>query len=78
MLLILPRSTVTAQALEEQNLFLIQNSQETEHALDELKQNFSKVKLAMETKTKVDPTVVYGVFPYHQCDAFRAPVSSVR
>lgn len=57
MLLVLPRSPVTAQALEEQNLFLIQNSQETEHALDELKQNFSKVKLAMDTKTQVDPAL---------------------
>ncbi|CAM9780752.1 unnamed protein product, partial [Pylaiella littoralis] len=39
------------QALEEQNLFFIQNSQETEHALDELKQNFGKVQKTMDTKT---------------------------
>lgn len=41
------------QALEEQNLFFIQNSQETEHALDELKQNFGKVQKTMDTKTQV-------------------------
>ena len=41
-----------AQALEEQNLFFIQNSQETEHALDELKQNFGKVQKTMDTKTQ--------------------------
>ncbi|CAM9659773.1 unnamed protein product, partial [Sphacelaria rigidula] len=40
------------QALEEQNLFFIQNSQETEHALDELKQNFGKVQAAMDAKTQ--------------------------
>ncbi|CAN0148743.1 unnamed protein product, partial [Ectocarpus sp. 8 AP-2014] len=40
------------QALEEQNLFFIQNSQETEHALDELKQNFGKVQKTMDTKTQ--------------------------
>ena len=31
-------------ALEEQNLFLIQNSQETEQALEELKQTFRNTK----------------------------------
>lgn len=41
------------QALEEQNLFFIQNSQETEHALDELKQNFGKVQMSMDMKTQV-------------------------
>lgn len=41
------------QALEEQNLFFIQNSQETENALDELKQNFGKVQETMDTKTQV-------------------------
>ena len=41
------------QALEEQNLFFIQNSQETEHALDELKQNFGKVQKTMDAKTQV-------------------------
>lgn len=41
------------QALEEQNLFFIQNSQETEYALDELKQNFGKVQKAMDAKTQV-------------------------
>eukprot|EP00904_Undaria_pinnatifida_P004217 jgi/Undpi1/13797/HiC_scaffold_9.g03448.m1 len=40
------------QALEEQNLFFIQNSQETEHALDELKQNFGKVQKTMDAKTQ--------------------------
>lgn len=44
------------QALEEQNLFFIQNSQETEHALDELKQNFGKVQKTMDTKTQVRHT----------------------
>lgn len=50
----LPRPVPTpTQALEEQNLFFIQNSQETEHALDELKQNFGKVQKTMDTKTQV-------------------------
>jgi hypothetical protein len=38
-------------ALEEQNLFLIQNSQETEHTLEELQHSFKKTKLDMETQT---------------------------
>jgi len=37
--------------LEEQNLFLIQNSQETEQALEELKQNFRDTKKKMDRKT---------------------------
>lgn len=53
-LAVCPSSIVHAiQALEEQNLFFIQNSQETEHALDELKQNFGKVQKAMDAKTQV-------------------------
>lgn len=39
--------------LEEQNLFLIQNSQETEEALEELKQNFEATRLEMDGKTKL-------------------------
>ncbi|KAH8077225.1 hypothetical protein JL720_10191 [Aureococcus anophagefferens] len=39
------------QMLEEQNLFLIQNSQETEKALEELKQNFEATKEQMDGKT---------------------------
>jgi septal ring factor EnvC (AmiA/AmiB activator) len=38
-------------ALEEQNLFLIQNSQETEQALEELKQTFRSTKAEMDKKT---------------------------
>lgn len=38
-------------ALEEQNLFLIQNSQETEHTLEELQHDFRDTKLTMETRT---------------------------
>jgi len=38
-------------ALEESNLFLIQNSQETEQALEEIKQNFKVTKLQLNTKT---------------------------
>jgi hypothetical protein len=38
-------------ALEEQNLFLIQNSQETEQALEELKQTFRNTKAEMDKKT---------------------------
>jgi Domain of unknown function (DUF4200) len=38
------------QSLEEQNLFLIQNSQETEHALEELKQTFREAQRAMDSK----------------------------
>ena len=37
--------------LEEQNLFLIQNSQETEQALEELKQTFRRTKSEMDSKT---------------------------
>ena len=40
-------------ALEEQNLFLIQNSQETEHTLEELQHDFRDTKLTMETRTGV-------------------------
>ena len=36
-------------ALEESNLFLIQNSQETEAALEELKTKFSDTKIRMDT-----------------------------
>ena len=38
-------------ALEESNLFLIQNSQETEEALEELKAKFSETKTRMEAET---------------------------
>ena len=38
-------------ALEEQNLFLIQNSQETEHTLEELRQDFKKTKLETDART---------------------------
>merc|ERR1719331_804527 len=38
-------------ALEEQNLFLIQNSQETEQALEELRQQYRETKRKMDTKT---------------------------
>ena len=37
--------------LELQNLFLIQNSQETEQALEELKQNYEETKKQMDDKT---------------------------
>ena len=37
--------------LEEQNLFLIQNSQETEQALEELKQDFTATQVSMDGKT---------------------------
>ena len=36
--------------LEEQNLFLIQNSQETEQALEELKQDFTATQVSMDAK----------------------------
>lgn len=55
------------QALEEQNLFFIQNSQETEHALDELKQNFGKVQKTMDTKTQVRPKYSTCVYTYLLC-----------
>jgi len=38
-------------ALEEQNLFLIQNSQETEHNLEELQREFKDTKLSVEERT---------------------------
>lgn len=40
-------------ALEEQNLFLIQNSQETEHTLEELQHAFSETKVSMDAQTSV-------------------------
>jgi hypothetical protein len=40
-------------ALEEQNLFLIQNSQETEHTLEELQHAFSETKVSMDGQTSV-------------------------
>lgn len=38
-------------ALEEQNLFLIQNSQETEHTLEELNQQFKETRITMDGQT---------------------------
>jgi len=38
--------------LEEQNLSLIQNSQDTEEALEEMKQTISKTKVKMEKETE--------------------------
>jgi DNA anti-recombination protein RmuC len=38
-------------ALEEQNLFLIQNSQETERTLEELQHAFKETKSSMESRT---------------------------
>ncbi|KAL0585839.1 hypothetical protein ABG067_004373 [Albugo candida] len=40
-------------ALEESNLFLIKNSQDTEQTLDELKQNFSKAKSMMDRRSQI-------------------------
>jgi hypothetical protein len=40
-------------ALEEQNLFLIQNSQETEHTLEELQHSFTDTKSTMDSHTGV-------------------------
>eukprot|EP01034_Spumella_vulgaris_P021591 gene21591-27629_t len=40
-------------ALEEQNLFLIQNSQETEHTLEELQHSFTDTRLTMDSHTGV-------------------------
>ena len=38
-------------ALEEQNLFLIQNSQETEQALEDLKTSYRETRKKMDVKT---------------------------
>jgi len=38
-------------SLEEQNLFLIQNSQETEHTLEELRHAFKETKATMDART---------------------------
>ena len=38
--------------LEEQNLFLIQNSQETEQALEELRQQFNETKRKMQVRSR--------------------------
>jgi hypothetical protein len=40
-------------SLEEQNLFLIQNSQETEHTLEELRHAYKETKLTMDARTGV-------------------------
>ncbi len=40
-------------ALEEQNLFLIQNSQETEHTLEELQHAFTETKFSMDAQTSI-------------------------
>lgn len=40
-------------ALEEQNLFLIQNSQETEHTLEELRLAFKETKISMNSQTEL-------------------------
>ncbi|XP_041347544.1 cilia- and flagella-associated protein 100-like [Gigantopelta aegis] len=39
--------------LEEQNLSLIQNSQETEEALEDMKQNIKQTKMKMEKETQI-------------------------
>ena len=39
--------------LEEQNLSLIQNSQDTEEALEEMKQTINKTKIKMEKETEM-------------------------
>ena len=39
-------------ALEEQNLFLIQNSQDTQYTLDELRQAFKETKRSMDSRTE--------------------------
>jgi len=39
-------------ALEEQNLFLIQNSQDTQYTLDELRLAFKETKISMESRTE--------------------------
>lgn len=39
--------------LEEQNLSLIQNSQDTEEALEEMKQTINKTKIKMERETEI-------------------------
>ncbi|KAF1789218.1 protein of unknown function DUF4200 [Phytophthora cactorum] len=48
-------------ALEESNLFLIQNSQETEQTLEELKQNYRETKKTMDRKTQALKTNVDGL-----------------
>lgn len=45
-------------ALEEQNLFLIQNSQETEHTLEELRHAFADTKVTMDAHTGVLQTQI--------------------
>jgi len=40
-------------ALEEQNLFLIQNAQETQHALEEVEQKFTETKSKMGQKSEL-------------------------
>ncbi len=39
-------------SLEEQNLFLIQNSQETERSLEELRHSFKETKVSMDSRTE--------------------------
>ncbi|CEG38294.1 Domain of unknown function DUF4200 [Plasmopara halstedii] len=48
-------------ALEESNLFLIQNSQETEQTLEELKQTYRETKKSMDNKTQTLKTNVEGL-----------------
>jgi hypothetical protein len=43
----------TFAALEEQNLFLIQNSQETEHTLEELRLAYKETRRTMSSQTEV-------------------------
>ena len=43
--------------LEEQNLFLIQNSQETEQALEELRQQFNETKRKMQVRSRAHRNV---------------------
>jgi hypothetical protein len=45
-------------ALEEQNLFLIQNSQETEHTLEELRHAYAETKVTMDAHTGVLQTQI--------------------
>ena len=45
-------------SLEEQNLFLIQNSQETERTLEELRRAFDETKRTMDTRTETLDTQI--------------------
>lgn len=62
-------------ALEEQNLFLIQNSQETEHTLEELQHSYNETKFNMDHQTNILQEQINDL--QHQISSEEAKIKSL-